>query len=329
MKQRSKIGTGAREGASQSRTGILDRLRSWFLHHQLSAVDSLRRLLESPVSSVLTWMVIGIALALPVGMAVALDNARSLSRNWDSPAQISLFLRAEMSAEAALRLEGAIQQREDVAATRFVSQQQALEEFQQLSGFADVLEHLDDNPLPNLIIVSPAGTSLSAESVRWLQTELATLPGVERAILDMEWVQRLNSLMQLSRRLVTALGALLALGVLLVIGNTIRLAIENRREEIVIVKLVGGSDAFVRRPFLYTGLWYGLGGALVSWCAVSLTLWWLRHPLMTLASLYQSSFSLQGLGLAGGLQLLLLGGSLGLVGAWVAVARHLKSIQPS
>lgn len=328
MKLRTKTSTGPREGASQSRTGILDRVRSWFLHHQLSAVDSLRRLLANPVSSLLTWMVIGIAMALPVGMAVALDNARSLSRDWESPAQVSLFLRAEMSVEAAQRLEGVLLMRQDVAATRFVSRQQALEEFEQLSGFADVMLRLDDNPLPNLIIVSPAGARLSAESARALQTELAAQPGVERAILDMEWVQRLNSLMQLSRRMVSALGALLALGVLLVIGNTIRLAIENRRDEIVIVKLVGASDAFVRRPFLYTGLWYGLGGALVSWSAVSLTLWWLRQPLLTLASLYQSSFNLQGLGVTGGLQLLLLGGSLGLIGAWIAVARHLKAIQP-
>jgi cell division transport system permease protein len=329
VKERSRNAGTAREGASQSRTGWRDVLRSWFLHHQLSAVDSLRRLLASPFSSLLTWMVIGIALALPVGMAVALDNARTLSSGWDSPAQVSLFLRAEMSADAARRLEKVLLEREDVASTRFVSRQEALEEFQQLSGFADVLSRLDDNPLPNLILVSPAASRLSAGSARQLQQDLAELPGVERAVLDMEWVQRLNSLMTLSRRMVTALGILLALGVLLVIGNTIRLAIENRREEIVVIKLVGGSDAFVRRPFLYTGLWYGLGGALVSWCAVSLTLGWLRQPLSALAILYQSDFSLRGLGLDGALQLLLLGGALGLVGAWLAVARHLRAIQPS
>ena len=185
---RSKTGSAAREGASQSRTGWRDMLRSWFLHHQLSAVDSLRRLLVSPFSSLLTWMVIGIALALPVGMAVALENARSLSSGWDSPAQVSLFLRAEMSVDAARRLEEVLLQREDVAATRFVSRQEALEEFQQLSGFADVLRHLDDNPLPNLILVSPGATRLGAEAAQRLQQELAEQPGVERAILDMEWV---------------------------------------------------------------------------------------------------------------------------------------------
>lgn len=328
MKKRTHAGAAGGEGASQSRTGWRDRLRSWLLHHQLSAVDSLRRLLVSPFSSLLTWMVIGIALSLPVGMGVALENARTLSSGWDGPAQISLFLRAEMSADAARRLEGVLQQRPDIGATRLVSREEALEEFRQLSGFSDVLLHLDDNPLPNLILVSPSASRLSAEAAQRLQEELTALPGVDRAVLDMEWVQRLNSMILLSRRLVSALGALLALAVLLVIGNTIRLAIENRRDEIIIVKLVGGSNAFVRRPFLYTGIWYGLGGALVSWVVVGLTLWWLARPLSSLAVLYQSSFSVSGLGLDGGLRLLLLGAALGLLGAWLAVARHLRAIEP-
>ena len=134
--------------------------------------------------------------------------------------------------------------------------------------------------------------------------------------------------MQLSQRLVVVLAAILALGVLLVIGNTIRLAIENRREEIIVIKLVGGSNAFVRRPFLYTGLWYGLGGAVLAWLTVSLALWGLRAPLSALALLYQSDFALQGLGAYGGVQLMALGSALGLVGAWLAVARHLSAIQP-
>ena len=128
--------------------------------------------------------------------------------------------------------------------------------------------------------------------------------------------------------MVMVLGVILALGVLLVIGNTIRLAIENRREEIVVVKLVGGSDAFVRRPFLYTGLWYGLGGAVLSWLIINAALWGLRSPLSAVALLYQSDFQLQGLAAEGGLQLLLLGSFLGLVGAWSAVARHLSAIRP-
>ena len=321
-------GNTRREGASQSRTGLMDRLRSWLQHHRMSSVDSLHRLLLSPFSSVLTWLVIGIALALPLGLSIALENARTVSGNWDSAAQVSLFLRAEVSLEAARRVEQSLLAREDIAATRLVTRDEALQEFQQLSGFGDVLRNLDDNPLPNLILVTPSQTQLDSEQALALQAELEQQPGVQRAVLDMEWVQRLNALMHLSQRLVMVLGAILAIGVLLVIGNTIRLAIENRRDEIVVVKLVGGSDAFVRRPFLYTGLWYGLGGAALSWLIISAALWGLRGPLSALALLYQSDFHLQGLGAVGGLQLLLLGSILGLVGAWLAVARHLADIQP-
>ncbi len=317
-----------KEGASQSRTSIKDLLRSWLQHHRLSSVDSLQRLLRSPFSSVMTWLVIGIALALPVGLSVALENVKSVSGNLDSPAQISLFLRTEMSFEAAQQLQQRLDKRADVAATRLVSREEALQEFQQLSGFGDVLRNLDDNPLPNLILVTPAAQRFDGEQAALLQAHLQQEAGVARAVLDMAWVQRLNALMHLSQRLVMVLAAILALGVLLVIGNTIRLAIENRRDEIVVVKLVGGSDAFVRRPFLYTGLWYGLGGASLSWIIVSAALWGLRGPLSALALLYQSDFHLQGLGAVAGLQLLMLGGALGLLGAWLAVARHLSAIQP-
>ncbi len=315
-------------GASQSRAGLSDRLQSWQLHHRGSALDSLQRLLRSPMSSLMTWLVIGIALALPVGLSVALDNARTVSVGWDSPAQISLFLRAEVSMDAAGLMRQRLLERPDVARVRLVSREQALEEFRQLSGFGDVLRNLDDNPLPNLVLVTPLGGDGQAERAAALQAALQEEPGVERAVLDMEWVQRLNALVQLSQRAVAALGAILCLGVLLVIGNTIRLAIENRRQEILVIKLVGGSDAFVRRPFLYTGFWYGLGGALLAWLVVAIALWWLRGPMATLALLYQSDFQLEGLGLLDSLGLLIAGSLLGLFGAWLAVARHLSAVQP-
>lgn len=315
-------------GASESKTGLVTRLKSWLYHHRHSAGDSFGRLLRNPMSSLMTWLVIGIAMALPVGLSIALENARSVSVSWDSPAQISLFLRAEVSMDAAELLRARIEQRSDVASAQLISREQALEEFRQLSGFGDVLRNLDDNPLPNLVLVTPADTELEAERAAALQQQLQDEAGVERAVLDMEWVQRLNALVRLSQRAVAVLGLILALGVLLVIGNTIRLAIENRREEIIVVKLVGGSDAFVRRPFLYTGFWYGLGGALLAWLVVGLALWWLRAPLSALALLYQSDFSLEGLGFGASLGLLALGAMLGLFGAWLAVARHLSAIQP-
>lgn len=313
-----------REGASASRARLADRYRAWRDHHSLSAADSLRRVLDNPASSILTWLVIGIAMALPAALGIALDNARNVSGSWDSPAQISLFMKAPVDAAAAGELQRGLAARGDVDSARLIPRDEALEEFAELSGFADVVASLDANPLPNLVLVVPAaGVDPAA-----LQAELAELEPVDQAVLDMAWVQRLNNIMELGRRLVLALGGLLVLGVVLILGNTIRLAIESRRDEIVIVKLVGGSNAFVRRPFLYTGLWYGVGGGAVAALLVLAALVFLDGPVSNLARLYQSGFELQGIGLIGSLQLVLLGGLLGLAGAWLAVSRHLGAIEP-
>lgn len=324
----SGVAQGARrEGASQSRTSLRDLYHAWLRHHRLSAADSMQRVLDNPVSSAMTWLVIGIALALPSGLNVALDNISQLSDSWDSPAQISLFLHDEVSDERARELQSELSARADVSVSRFVSREEALEEFRNLSGFADVLSSLQANPLPHLIVVAPAQDSdqLAAAGLR---AELEAYPDVAQAVLDMEWLQRLDSLMMLGRRLVWAVAGLLILGVLLILGNTIRLAIESRREEIIIVKLVGGSNAFVRRPFLYTGLWYGVGGGLFAGLLVGASLWFLQGTVAELAHLYQSDFRLRGLGIMGGLNLIILGGMLGLAGAWLAVSRHLADIQP-
>jgi cell division transport system permease protein len=316
-----------KEGASLSRTDLRGHAKAWIQHHRLSAADSLMRVLDSPGSSVLTWLVIGIALALPVGLNVALDNVSQVSAGWDSPAQISLFLQGEVSPDRLRELEAEMGARQDVSKTRVISREEALDEFRTLSGFADVLASLQENPLPDLILVTP-DAALDGPAVSALRVELQGNSDVAEAVLDMEWLQRLNSLMALSRRLVLAIGCMLVVGVMLILGNTIRLAIESRRDEIVIVKLVGGSNGFVRRPFLYTGLWYGVGGGVLAALLVSAALWFLEKPISDLAILYESAFQLSGLGVMGSLNLVILGGLLGLAGAWLAVSRHLARIQP-
>jgi cell division transport system permease protein len=303
-------------------------MNSYMVHHQLVAIDSLQRLLRSLVPSLMTWLVIGIALALPAGLFVALDNVDTVSRGWDGAAQISLFINKRVTEQDGRELAKQLQLRDDIAQVEFISREQALAEFKILSGYGDVLQHLDENPLPAVIVVRPVEQRVSAAATEQLYRELSKLPQVEQAIIDLEWVQRLYSMMELGRRVTLALALLLALGVLLVIGNTIRLAIESRRDEIVIVKLVGATNAFVRRPFLYTGLWYGLGGGIVCWLIISLSLLWLRGPIADLAGLYQSQFSLQGLGFGQTLLLWLASGLLGLAGAWLAVSRHLGAIEP-
>lgn len=314
-------------GASQSRTGLLDVSRSWLQHHRLSASDSLRRIVISPVASCMTWLVIGIALALPAGLVVLLDNANRLSVGWDSPAQMSAFLAADVSSERAVALREEFSQTTGVATVVLLARDAALEEFRALSGFADVLSSLDENPLPDVLLITP-DPSLDSGAVGKLREELGAAPEVTEVVLDMAWLERLQQLMALIRRLVLALGLLFALGVMLILGNTIRLAIESRREEIEVVKLVGGSNGFVRRPFLYTGLWYGVGGGLSAGLLVIAALAFLKVPAASLAALYESSFSITGLGVMGVLNLVVLGGLLGLAGAWLAVARHLSKVEP-
>lgn len=316
------------KGASQSRTSAGDKMNSYVAHHKLVAADSFKRLLRTPVPSLMTWLVIGIALALPAGLFVGLSNLDAVSRGWDGAAQISLFVNKVVSEEDSRKLAKKLKLRSDIAEVEYISRTQALEEFQALSGYGNVLEHLDQNPLPAVIVIRPMEKRVSAAATEALYNELKALPQIEQAVIDLQWVQRLYSMMELGRRLTLALAALLSVGVLLVIGNTIRLAIESRRDEIVIVKLVGATDAFVRRPFLYTGLWYGLGGGIVCWITMTIGLFWLSSPIADLAGLYQSQFELQGLGFGQTLLLWLSSAGLGLLGAWLAVGRHLGAIEP-
>ena len=314
------------KGASQSKTRLLDRLDAWQAHHSTTAAESLQRLLRSPLQSLLTWLVVAVALALPAALYLAFSNIQHLGYSWQKTGQISVFLERDLGSARIEGLTQGLRERSQVAQVSHVPPDAALKEFKTYSGLGRVIDDLERNPLPDLLLVQP---SLSdPESLETLMDWLDGQAGVAEVRLDMAWVKRLQELMRLAQRTVVALAALLALGVLLVVGNTIRLAIENRREEILVVKLVGGTDAFVRRPFLYTGLWYGIGGGLLALLLLSLGLWWLSAPVAQLTDLYQSDFRLQGLGWVESLQLVLLSGLLGLAGAWLAVARHLRQIEP-
>ncbi len=269
-----------------------------------------------------------IALALPAGLFVFLQNVQQLSAGWDGAVKISVYVRLDVSEEDGRSLAQQLQQRPDVRTTEYISRATALAEFRQRSGFGEALEYLDENPLPAVIIVQPASATPDIAAARQLLEELREIDAVEQVQLDLEWVQRLYSLMALGQRAVWMLGLLLSIAVLLVIGNTIRLAIESRREEIVVIKLVGGTNAFVRRPFLYAGIWYGLGGGILAWALISLVLLWLRGPVDRLVHAYSGDFDLSGLGFAYTVLLLLLSGLLGVIGAWLAVGRHLAAIEP-
>jgi cell division transport system permease protein len=305
------------------------RLDVWALRHLQVALASLGRLSRAPLSSLMTAAVIGIALALPTGLHLLLNNVQQLSGSWDGAASISLFLKAETDLEQAQDLAAKLRLRTDVGEVNLIDRKNALEEFRQLSGFSGALDSLDTNPLPHLLVVVPSIESSNADSAQLLLKELKQINQVDFAQLDLQWVKRFQGITRIVQRGVMVLATLLALAVLLIVGNTIRLEIQNRHAEIEITKLIGGTDAFIRRPFLYSGLWYGLSGGLIAWALVTLSLWLLAGPVANLAGLYDSGFDLSGMDLLTFAWLLLGSGLLGLGGSWVAVARHLNQIEPS
>jgi cell division transport system permease protein len=277
----------------------------------------------------MTVAVIGIALAMPAGLHVLLKNVQQVLSGWDGAAQLSLFLHHETRESDALALADRLRTREGIAAVDYISSEQAMSEFQRLSGFGEALSALEDNPLPPVLVVHPALALQGPALLQQLRKELADEKAVEIAQLDMQWIKRLYALMDIGKRGVWVLAAMFALGVLLVVGNTIRLAIQNRRDEIIIIKLIGATDTFIRRPFLYTGFWYGLLGGVIAFILIELALWLLSGPVNNLAALYSSEFRLANIDLVTAAVLLSGGTLLGLFGSWLAVGRHLRAIEPS
>jgi cell division transport system permease protein len=303
--------------------------RTFLQRHAQVALDSLGRLYRNGVSALMTAAVIGIALALPSGLYLLLDNLHRLSGSWDGQASLSVFLKPEIDSSTARHLADSLAKWPEIGSIQLVTPQQALQEFSEHSGFADVLNLLEDNPLPVVLIVTPAADQTDPTFASALRDRLTDLPETDLAQLDLQWVQRLAAILDIARRGILVISALLALAVLLVIGNTIRLEIQNRREEILVTKLIGATNAFVRRPFLYSGTWYGIFGALLAWSLVETGFWLLSGPVGKLVGLYQSDFTLETLPLALLGTLMLTGIVLGLLGSWLAVGRHLHAIEPT
>lgn len=319
----------SRRGAAKPAKSPLNaQARSYLDHHRKVARESARRLLSTPVASLMTWTVMGVALALPVALLLLLASLQGVSAGWESSARITSYLAMDVSIEQARALAGEVGNDGRITSVQLVERDQALAEFRASSGLGDALDFLGDNPLPHTLLVTPEDSARSAEGVQALVSYIEGIEGIDRVQVDLGWLQRLNAMTDILARAVWALAILLGAAVILVIGNTVRLAIENRRDEILVAKLVGGTDAFVRRPFLYAGAWFGLGGGVVAWLLIQASLWWLSGPIQRLAGLYHSEFSLQGPGVDGAIALIIIAMLLGWLGAWVAVKRHLDDMEP-
>jgi cell division transport system permease protein len=296
--------------------------------HLQALLGSLGRLARSPLSTALTLLVIALALALPTSLRLFVSNAQLATGNFANAVDVSVYLKTDVPLAKAQQLAQAAGQRADVAAVTVIPADKGLEDFRTHSGFGEALEALKENPLPHVLHVRPKTDNSSAAALESLRHYFSAWPEVDLVQVDSEWVMRFNAILEVLRRLLLIAAALLGLGVLAVIGNTIRLEIQGRRAEIEVTKLVGGSNSFVRRPFLYTGVLYGLGGALLAWGIVAIAVAVLGDSVATLARLYGSRYTLRGpsrddIGI-----LLGAGVVLGWLGAWISAARHLRSIEP-
>ncbi|MBD8637126.1 ABC transporter permease [Stenotrophomonas sp. 169] len=305
--------------AAPSRVGI------WWQHHMHSIVFSLGRAFRKPWSTLLTVMVMALALALPLGLSIALDNLKHFTGSVQQSRDINLFLKAELDGATAEALATELRARDDVQAVQLRTPDEGLEELRENAGLGEAIDALQSNPLPSLLVVTPAAATDDARLAR----ALGTLPQADLVQHDALWRTRLDAWLAFGARLVQVLSLVLGLGAVLVVGNTVRLDIQARREEIGVLQLLGASDGFIRRPFLYLGAWYGLGAGLVALGLIAGAGAALSGPLSQLSQSYASPFALKGLDLLHSSVVLLAIVLVGWLGAWLVTGHFLRQTRPT
>jgi cell division transport system permease protein len=319
----SKPQSAKSQASSQASSPLSNKIGQ----HKEAMSYSASHLWTSPLSTWITLAAIAIALSLPASLYLLLKNMKSLTDDKREVPTISVFIKQNISEQQARDRGELLQEMPEIDKVVLVPRDQALDDFRQITGFAETLETLDENPLPHVLVVTPHMNLVGDQNLdlERLVRKLENYPEVDLVQMDIEWVQRLRGILNISERAILVISVLLGLTVLLVVGNTIKLNIENRKEEIEVTKLMGATSAYVRRPFLYSGVFYGLFGGVLSLVLVHIALLFLVAPVNELAQLYGSSFTIRGMGVKMTLYILLFSSFLGLVGAWLAVGKHLKS----
>lgn len=308
---------------------LWEKLTARVVRHLQQGIGSLGDLWRNPFTSVMTILVLGISLTLPATLHVFVKNANAISQQWKSASEITLFLKFSVNEKSAQQFVQRISLYPEVASVEYISAKQAMEDFKQLSGFGQALDYLESNPLPATVLVTPTSRASRVEAANELLQKLRQEREVEQGKLDLEWLTRLQAMAGLIENIVLGIATLLCASVVLIIGNTIRLAILNQREEIAVMKLVGATDGFIQRPFLYAGAWYGILGGMVAVLCVAGLVEYFSMSLVTLTDLYQSQFSLIGLSSSDMLTLIGFSILLGLSGSYVSVRKHIRAIEPT
>lgn len=304
------------------------RLHSYRDLHAHAMFSSLGRLLRTPIAFMITLLVLATSMALACLFYLLVQNFQQLTGNLEATNQISVYLKTGLSAEVINKAQQEIASNSSVESVRRITPEQALTELQANSGFGDVFNGLNENPLPVVLVILPKNSLEDAENIAGLVQTLQARPEVELAQSDMQWVQRIQSIVQLAKRSVGLISVLFCFAVLLMVGNTIRLELQNRVDEVVIAKLVGATNAFISRPFLYTGFWLGFLSSVVAWIIVTVIMLILQQPVQQLSQLYGSQFTLLFLNYRDTLGLLILGPLLGIFGSKWVLNNQLKNIKP-
>lgn len=299
-------------------------LRNYCVRHVQAALSSIGQISRAPVAALITCAVIGIALALPMALFILLKNIEVVSQNFQQPTEMSVYLKQDVTTSQVAALVASLKKNPEITRVTTISPAQGLSELQHQAGIENVLADLQNNPIPWAIVIVPAKAFASPAALTELSHTIKQNPEVDTIQLDMLWVERLFTLVNLAKRAAYAMAVFLGIGVLLIVNNCIRSATQTNKKEIAVIKLIGGTNAFIRRPFLYAGTVYGLLGGIIAWQLVDLLLLWLNGPISHLAALYHSSFQLLRIGVNDTLLLLISSISLGLIGSWLAVDSFLR-----
>lgn len=319
---------GRTQASASQKVGALQLIFMFFIDHIRQSLNSLGELYRKPFSAMMTIGVLGFSITLPSTLYIMVKNTEQVTEQWQQASEISLFLRANVKPSQAQQLVKRLSTWNEISEVKYVSPDQALDEFQRLSGLGEALDYLSKNPMPATVLVVPTSKHATPTAAGMLLDKLRKEREVDIGKLDIEWLERLYSLLSIAKELVLLLAVLLFFAVVLIIGNTIRLNILNKRDEILVMKLVGATDAFIQRPFLYTGFWFGLLGGLMAWLTVSIILWWIGHSLDNLAQQYQIQMNITGLNMQALGIMLLLSITLGLMGSFLSVQKHVNEIEP-
>lgn len=307
---------------------MLDTVRAYVAYHVQAAVYSFQALWQRPLAAMNTILIIAVALTLPALFWVFTDNLRQITLNWQESGHISLYLKPSLSTAEEQDFLQSMQTQAGVAQAVLKTRDQGLAELQKQEGMHDIMRYLPSNPLPPLIEIAPASTINTPIKMQELFNHLKQFPQVDQVKLDMEWVHRLHAILSFIGKITQILVILLACTVVLIVGNTLRLAIRNRQEEIKVLKLIGATDGFITRPFLYAGIWYGLIGAIFAVLFVNIFMICVAMALEPVAFVYHMHYPLSGLSVKQAYLILLFAVILSWLGAGLSVRRQLSSIEP-